>query len=108
MPSENTVPFLDMFHCRGTGGLSDYLKGCEIIDCTVDKNAREINMRARFASFVPPVYISEAERIIMGEFSLRSCRISPVFPDSSDPGKKEKKKSDAGVKPIFGKLPKGR
>ncbi|MBQ2231072.1 MAG: PolC-type DNA polymerase III [Oscillospiraceae bacterium] len=107
MPSENTVPFLDMFPCCGTDGLSDYLKGGEIIDCTVDKNTREINMRAKFSKFVPPVYISEAERVIAGEFSLRGCRITPVFPDSAAPENKKTKPKSEGPKPIFGRIPRG-
>ena len=93
--------------CEGYGDLSGYLKTGEIFECTVDKNTRDMRLRAKFSAFVPPVYISETEKIISGEFSLSNCKILPVLPEKTKEAEKKSGEKPGAVKPIFGKMPKG-
>lgn len=110
MPSENAVPFLEMFPCcRAGGDLGALLNGGEVLDATVDKANRIINMRAKFNRFVPPAYLSAAESMIKNEYGLTTAKITPIFPkeaQSPTPAKKEKKPSSE-PKAIFGKVYKG-
>lgn len=96
-----------MFPCCRTGGdLGNILNGGEILDATVDKENRIINLHAKFKRFVPPAYINAAESMIVNEFGLRRARIDATFPQEMPVLKKETKPKNE-TQAIFGKINKG-
>ncbi|MBQ4381134.1 MAG: PolC-type DNA polymerase III [Oscillospiraceae bacterium] len=102
MPSDNTVPILEMFPCcLEAPDLAESLKTGRVSDCLVDPRNRTINIKAKFDVYVAPAFLTAAERRIANKYYLRDCHIAPSFP----PPKGEDVSTNP-IRPIFGKMPK--
>ena len=112
MPSENIVPFLEMFPGLNCGSFQGAMEGAQVLDAVVDKHRRSMRLRVKFATEVPPVCVSMAEAGIASEYGLTDAYIDPVMPREEKT--QEKKRGTGGGKSssqsgtaIFGKIAKG-
>ncbi len=55
-------------------------KSGSVLDATVNSADRVIEMRVRFDTRIPPVYINMIEDIIKREYALNDAKVIPVFP----------------------------
>lgn len=95
MGEDRAIPFYDIFtSCKGDEAIYGALNTAFVLEATVDKNSRTMELRLQFSEPAAPYLISMMESEIISEFDLRSVDIKVTYPQNDKNQKAKKAKSD--------------
>ena len=96
---QNTVPFLEMFAVTPQdAALAALLEQAQVVNATVDKAHRTMQIRIRFPRPAAPVYISMIEQLLKTEYAVSGVEIVPVYPLPNAAGSGPETKASGGAK----------